>query len=228
MRPRTKSNVPLEVEQVATIELPFKRAQIVLAMVVIGLVVSIFVLSPPTTEPEVERSQRSAIEAGLPLQAEPPTTTAAQANKALIQRAYDDVLNNPNLVVADVCPIPIIYGRCAILKEADLAVVDELFAPNFQHYQPSLPVFISGSRDVRLRLSVYHLAFPDLHYTVEALVAEGDQVVTRWQASGTHSGKFGLHNPTGEQMAWAGMTIWRIADGQIVEAWTIQQGPTFF
>jgi predicted ester cyclase len=114
------------------------------------------------------------------------------------------------------------------LKEADLAVVDELFAPNFQHYQPSLPVFISGSRDVRLRLSVYHLAFPDLHYTVEALVAEGDQVVARWQARGTHSGKFGLHTPTGEQMTWAGMTIWRIADGQIVEAWTIQQGPTFF
>ena len=38
-------------------------------------------------------------------------------------------------------------------------------------------------------VGAYHLAYPDLTYTVEKQVAEGDMVVTRWTAHGTHKGE---------------------------------------
>ena len=61
-------------------------------------------------------------------------------------------------------------------------------------------------------------AFPDLHYTLEELVAEGDRVVVRWTLRGTHTGPFRDLAPTGKKIANNGVAIFRIADGKIVHA----------
>ena len=62
-------------------------------------------------------------------------------------------------------------------------------------------------------------AFPDLRVTVEGTVAEGDQVVVRWTAKGTHTGPgLGLI-PTGRPIFLRGMTWIRFAEGKMVEGW---------
>lgn len=62
-------------------------------------------------------------------------------------------------------------------------------------------------------------AFPNLHVTIDGLVAQGDEVVVRWRASGTHSGA-GLGIPaTGKECSIRGMTWHRYADGKLLEAW---------
>jgi predicted ester cyclase len=62
-------------------------------------------------------------------------------------------------------------------------------------------------------------AFPDLHFTVEAQIAEGDMVVTRWTARGTHRGKFQSVPATGRKIRLAGTDIDRIIGGKVVECW---------
>jgi len=58
-------------------------------------------------------------------------------------------------------------------------------------------------------------AFPDLHYTVEDLLAEGDRVAVRWKWTGTHQGPFGPYPPSHRKVTNDGMAIFRIKDGKI-------------
>jgi steroid delta-isomerase-like uncharacterized protein len=62
-------------------------------------------------------------------------------------------------------------------------------------------------------------AFPDLRVTVEGTVAEGDDVVVRWSARGTHLGD-GLGVPASSRShTFRGMTWLRFVDGRIIEGW---------
>lgn len=60
---------------------------------------------------------------------------------------------------------------------------------------------------------------PDFHVTMEDVIAEGDKVAGRWTAHGTHEDELVGIPPTGKEATWTGMTIYRLAGGEIVEAW---------
>ena len=64
-------------------------------------------------------------------------------------------------------------------------------------------------------------AFPDWHTTIEDLIAEGDKVVVRMMQRGTHQGTFFGLAATGKQVTVAGIAIFRLRNGQIVEEWLI-------
>jgi predicted ester cyclase len=66
---------------------------------------------------------------------------------------------------------------------------------------------------------MYRNAFPDVLMSVEDQVAEGDKVVTRWIASGTHQGDMMGIAPTGNRVTVAGTSVERIVDGKIEETW---------
>jgi steroid delta-isomerase-like uncharacterized protein len=68
--------------------------------------------------------------------------------------------------------------------------------------------------------SRFRSAHPDLRIKLEDDIAEGDKVVTRWTASGTHQGELMGIAPTGSQVTVIGITIHRIEDGKIVEEWS--------
>jgi predicted ester cyclase len=51
------------------------------------------------------------------------------------------------------------------------------------------------------------------------MLAEGDKIAARWTATGTHGGDLMGIPPTGRQATWSGMTVYRLAEGKIVEAW---------
>ena len=101
-----------------------------------------------------------------------------------------------------------------------MEVADELFAPDAIAHDPAQPEPTRGPEGVRQSVAGYLGAFPDLSIRVEAQIAEGDLVTTRWTAVGTNSGEFWGQAPTGKQATVTGITIDQIADGRIVESWT--------
>ena len=110
----------------------------------------------------------------------------------------------------------------AVLNGQDVAATETHFADTFRRFDAETPNVALGRKGMSFLTSYYRSVFPDLKYTVEDVIAEGDRVVTRWTATGTHSGYFGLHVPTGNQVTWSGTTIWQLLDGKIVTAWVSQ------
>ena len=80
----------------------------------------------------------------------------------------------------------------------------------------------SRARRGRNRLPPFRAAFPDLHFTLELLVAEADMVVGRWTATGTNTGLWGNIPPTGKIAKFSPVNIFRIANGKAVEIWNYQ------
>ncbi len=67
--------------------------------------------------------------------------------------------------------------------------------------------------------SEFVTAFPDIRFTVDGIVSEGDSTTVRWTAQGTHSGKALGLEPTGRPVTIRGMTWLRFEDEVIVEGW---------
>ncbi len=66
-----------------------------------------------------------------------------------------------------------------------------------------------------------HSAFPNLKYTLNDTIIEGDKVVTRWTAAGTNSGDFFGMPATNKNVTMLGITIFRIRDGRIANLWDV-------
>ena len=108
-----------------------------------------------------------------------------------------------------------------IFNQDNLDLVDEIYAPDFVGHDPAMPEDTRGVEGAREFYSMYRSAFPDTEITVEDQVAEGDKVVTRWTARGTHQGELMGVPPSGNRVEVMGTTISRIEDGKIVEEWDI-------
>jgi steroid delta-isomerase-like uncharacterized protein len=104
-----------------------------------------------------------------------------------------------------------------VLNQRNLALADELCAPDIVDHNASMT--IQGIDAYKQFLSMYLTASPDLHFTIEDQVAEGDKVATRYTAGGTHLGPFMGIPPTGKHVTATGMSIIRVANGKIVEEW---------
>ena len=105
-------------------------------------------------------------------------------------------------------------------NSGNLAVVDELVAPEFVNHDAALPEPTTGIEATKASIGAYREAFPDLRLTIEQQVAEGEYVTTRWSARGTHQGDLMGMAATGKQATVTGITIDRIVDGRFVESWT--------
>ena len=104
-----------------------------------------------------------------------------------------------------------------VFNAGNLALIDELFAPNFVDHDPSNP--LPGLDGVRQLVSMYRGAFPDLHLTIEDEITEGDRVVTRFTGRGTHKGSLMGIPPTGKRVTIAAIDILRFENGRIAEHW---------
>ena len=76
-----------------------------------------------------------------------------------------------------------------------------------------------GAAGFRPVFNSFRGAFPDLHVSIEHTVTEGDMVTAHCRVTGTHSGEGLGIKPTGKRVDFEGMTIVRVADGQIREGW---------
>jgi steroid delta-isomerase-like uncharacterized protein len=103
-------------------------------------------------------------------------------------------------------------------SRGNVAVMDEVFAPAFFNHNPT-PGATSDLAGYKQTVTAMLAAFPDFAVTVEDAVAEGDKVALRVTIRGTHQGALMGTPPTGKPIAISGMSLWRIADGKIVERW---------
>lgn len=106
-----------------------------------------------------------------------------------------------------------------IWTAGNLDGVDEVMAADAVYHHPSLPGGEGGREDWRRAIAMYRTAAPDSRVVFEDLISSGDLVVGRWRATGTQTGPLPGLPPTGRRIDIGGITIYRIADGRIVEAW---------
>ena len=116
---------------------------------------------------------------------------SVEDNKALTRRFYDEVINQGNL---------------------DL--IDELVAEDFVEHEafPGLPT--TGPEATKAALGMFLAAFPDLQFTADEMIGEGDKVVVRATMSGTHQGEFMGMPPTNKTFSVQAIDIIEIHDGK--------------
>ena len=104
-------------------------------------------------------------------------------------------------------------------NKANQEIVDELMSPDFVHHltDPRLP---EGREAIKLLGQSIVAGFPDVHASVQDLLADGDKVIERTQTSATHTGEFNGIPPTGRQVGWTEMHIYRLEGGKIAEMWS--------
>ena len=98
--------------------------------------------------------------------------------------------------------------------------IDELVAPDALIRTP-LPIDVTGARALKEIFMRLHGAYPDLHVSVEDLIAEGDKVVSRNVVTGTHRGEYMGIPPTGNSVTYNEVFIFRFVDGHIAETWGV-------
>jgi predicted ester cyclase len=104
-----------------------------------------------------------------------------------------------------------------VLNKGDLSVLDEIVAPGFVNLTPLPGLPDRGVEALRALVNTVRTAFPDLHYTLEASIAEGDMVVHLATARGTNTGPFMGMGPTGKSATWKEIHIVRVVNGKIVD-----------
>jgi steroid delta-isomerase-like uncharacterized protein len=112
-----------------------------------------------------------------------------------------------------------LYEECNKGKEAALAVIDELYATDIV-YHSSTGRDIRGIKDYKQHISEFYSAFPDLHFTIDDMVAEGDKVAVRFTGTGTNKGAFMGIPPTNKKITVWEIEIDRFAGGKFVEGWS--------
>lgn len=118
-------------------------------------------------------------------------------NKALAARTIEEVWNRGNF-----------------------ELVEEFVSRDFVVHGSYATGDVYGIEGVRNFFGALRNAFPDLYFTIEDQIAEGDRVVTRWAAEGTHTGEFQGIPPTGKRCAINGIDVDRFASGKVVECWS--------
>jgi len=102
-------------------------------------------------------------------------------------------------------------------NDGDLSVVDDYYAPEYVRH--SVDPERRGREYLKESILSLRRGFPDLVAQIDAFVVEGDTVVTRWSATGTHLGEFLGFPATGTPITTSGVVISRFEDGKIVEDW---------
>ncbi len=105
----------------------------------------------------------------------------------------------------------------ALIDERNLDEAFELYALDYIYHGPAGE--LRGRDGIRGLWEVFLTGFPDLHSTIEDMVSEGDKVVLRWRIEGTHTGEFMGVAPSNKKITLGITEIFRIANGQLVEAW---------
>ena len=115
-------------------------------------------------------------------------------NEAVVRRAVEEIWNKGNL-----------------------AIVPEVYSPDFVSHQRSHPNMseVRGVPALVAFLQEFRRAFPDFHDTIEDQISDGEKVVTRVTSEGTHRGPLMGIEPTNRHVSWMAMSIDRIEGGKL-------------
>jgi steroid delta-isomerase-like uncharacterized protein len=122
---------------------------------------------------------------------------ATDQNKNFVDRFFDEMCNRQKLNLAD-----------------------ELFSANHIYHDPQTPTG-PGPEGMKQVISTYQTAFPDAHWKVVHTIVSGDEIITRWQGTGTHKKELNGIPPTGKSVKVDGIWIHRFANNKISESWNV-------
>lgn len=111
-------------------------------------------------------------------------------------------------------------------NEGNLDLADELVAEDFVLHAAGTEEPIRGPDGMKAFMDTYKTAFPDARIEIAELAAEGETVVVRWTATGTHEGDLMGIEPTGNEVRIMGMEMHHVRDGKLAEGWEIFDGLT--
>jgi len=109
-----------------------------------------------------------------------------------------------------------------IINEHRLDLIAHVVADTFVFR--SIPGLPPGPLAFQMSIGMYHTAFPDIHVTIEDIIAEGDKVVVRQTFRGTHQGPMGNIAPTGRHVTFSGICIFSIENDRFTEEWALLDG----
>src|SRR5215467_1553729 len=127
------------------------------------------------------------------------STTEEETNKAQFRRTYEEMFHQGNLAIAE-----------------------ELITPDCINHEVPPGMNNRGPESACQVIVMLRTAFPDLHFTIEELVAEEDTVAGRVTMSGTHLGPFQGLAPTGRSFQQDHMHFVRFRDGKAIEHWAVR------
>ena len=107
-----------------------------------------------------------------------------------------------------------------VIHQGNVAAIDESIATNHVLTWPGSSTPMCGSEGFKHLLIIYGSAFPDLHWTTEEVTAQGETVVARLRAHGTHQRELMGMPPTGKLVTWTETHIFLVAGGKLMEHWT--------
>ena len=120
----------------------------------------------------------------------------SEQNKAIMRRYFAEVVNR-----------------------VDRSAAEQIVAPDLVFNSPYTPEPTRDRESFLGMLAAVHAAFLDFDLVDHAMLAEGDLVASRWTVHGTHRGQLGPFAPTGRKLAISGISIYRLANGRVVEGW---------
>ena len=126
-----------------------------------------------------------------------------EENKEVARRVIDEVFNNKNM-----------------------SVLSELVSPNYVYHGAFGDA--KGPEGLSEIISAYHNAFPDIHATIDEMVAEGNTVASRISIQGTFKGEMMGITPTGRKLNLVEGVFIHFEDGKEVETFPFSDGITFF
>ena len=112
---------------------------------------------------------------------------------------------------------PLMQRFVQFINTADPKLADELVSPEAIFFVPGRPDPLNGPAGYMEIINMMRSGFPDIQWTLEETIAEGDNLVARYTMRGTHQGAFMGVAPTGNKIAVQALNIYRFADGKIVE-----------
>ena len=110
-----------------------------------------------------------------------------------------------------------------VINQGHLERADDLVAVDFVELDP-LPGQQQGREGLKQVISAFRAAFPDIHWVIEEMIGEGENVFSRFTWHGTHRGEFFGVPATGRQITVKGMVIDRVVAGKMAESRILMDG----
>lgn len=106
-----------------------------------------------------------------------------------------------------------------MLNNSRYELIEKYLAAEATEHDPHQAKAVSSHAAFRKAVEAGNRAFPDGRTVIEAQIAEGDYVVTRWRMTGTHMSEFRGIAPTSRKVEMTGIFFDRLQDGKLVETW---------
>ena len=120
---------------------------------------------------------------------------STEENKAIVRRMTEEFYNQGNVESAE-----------------------RFFADTYMHHDPASPQ-VRDRDGLKEVLRAFLTGCPDLHITIDQLLAEGDTVTKRWTYHATRTSDLAGLPPTGKRITMSGLELFRLEGGKIVECW---------